>query len=293
MSFYGENLCQGVKANGQSCGNKSYYAVNGVLLCGVHSKNQPRIELPKNPNAKIQKAQELVRSGNLAAQYQVENARLGRRGSIICEKMRMMKEVPSVDGFLKVFPNFKHGNRADGFGCPALSPKSLGPVNHGQPGLPPALNLENFHQGNKVFQFEINGQTILPQFFQTQYRMYQDSEPHRHKDGSQGNNIPICSVWVNKNGSYSYLTYFESRQLYCTFYERLVQTKSEYWKLHELLRNGYNLQICGYDAYPVVTHIDQCYQDCTRPFGHELVLYTMLSYPPEQYPWRKFRTLDF
>jgi hypothetical protein len=58
----------------------------------------------------------------------------------------MMKNPEHIEGFLKVFPNYKHQNRQDGFGCMKLSPKYLGPVDHGQPDLPPALNIENFHQ---------------------------------------------------------------------------------------------------------------------------------------------------
>lgn len=69
----------------------------------------------------------------------------------MCSKMNMMKDIGFVTGYINIFPNFKHGNRRDGIGLPSLSPKSIGPVDHGQPGLPLALNLENFHQGNKVY----------------------------------------------------------------------------------------------------------------------------------------------
>ena len=63
--------------------------------------------------------------------------------------MGMMKPPEHIDGYLKVFPNFKHQNRKDGFGCASLSPKALGPVSDGSRH---AKNIENFHQGAKIFE---------------------------------------------------------------------------------------------------------------------------------------------
>jgi hypothetical protein len=78
--------------------------------------------------------------------------------------MHMMKPVAYIDGFLNVYPNFRHGKRQDGIGCSRLSPKSLGQVNHNMPGLPPAVSLENFHQCAKFFRFELDDQgDILPE----------------------------------------------------------------------------------------------------------------------------------
>jgi hypothetical protein len=79
-----------------------------------------------------------------------------RRGDVIVTKLRMMKSPEYNKGFLKVFPNFKHQGRKDGYGCKKLSPMFLGPVQHGQPGLPPSENIENFHQGSKCFEEEID-----------------------------------------------------------------------------------------------------------------------------------------
>lgn len=44
----------------------------------------------------------------------------------------------------------------------------------------------------------------------------------------------------------------------------------------------HNLRICGYDAYEVkenmkIEEYEECYLDISRPFGHELVLYTMFN----------------
>ena len=48
--------------------------------------------------------------------------------------------------------------------------------------------------------------------------------------------------------------------------------------------------ICGYDAYqPDPAKLYEHYCDPSRPFGHELVLYTLLSVKDrEDYPWRRY-----
>ena len=38
----------------------------------------------------------------------------------------------------------------------------MGPIVHQQPDLPPSQNLENFHQGNKVFSTEYDTRTKKP-----------------------------------------------------------------------------------------------------------------------------------
>ena len=78
----------------------------------------------------------------------------------------------------------------------------------------------------------------------------------------------------------------DCRYFYCHFYERLVTKEEDYVKLKELINNGYNLNIVGYDGYNVNKDLWIHYNDTKKPFGHELVLYTMLIEPDkEKYPW--------
>ena len=87
--------------------------------------------------------------------------------------MVFMKSVESYDGFLKIFPNYRHENRTNGLGMSNLSPMKLGPVIHEQPHLPPVVNLGNFHQGNKCFRCEVDINDNPSQvFFQNQYNFY-------------------------------------------------------------------------------------------------------------------------
>jgi len=295
-SFYGEHQCQISKKDGDWCTNKAYYFHSqlGKLSCGVHCKKEFRQELSKNPNAKEIRTDEL----KLHMESVHRSVKVGTIGTITLEKMLMMKNPKLKDGILNVFPNFKHNNRTDGLGLPNLSPKSIGPIDHGQKDLPIALNLENFHQGSKVFSDEVdsNGK-VSSSFYETQKLMFEDSVPHRHKSNAKGKNVPLFFVW--KVGEVEhYLTYIESRQFYCNFYERKVSVMPDFAYLVKLVKAGYNICLCGYDAYMPDRSLEEHYLDPSRPFGHELVLYTMLMFEincldKSDFPWRLHKTFEF
>jgi len=297
--YYGELKCQH-----EPCKNKAYYQLNNKYVCGVHSRNQDRSELPK----RSKREQDQIKIGKmnndlmLIEQYRQLNINNGKRGNLVLSKMYMMKEPEYIEGYYRIFPNFKHQNRKDGFGCMKLSPKYLGPVKHGQPGLPDALNIENLHQSNKCFQQEVDENGNPTQlFYVNRLKFYTDPVPHRHKyRGTEKNkNIPLYSIWIDKNGQEHRLTYIESRQFYCNFYERLASQQEDFKTLKNLLDNGYNLQICGYDANriegnePINILIEKEYLNNGRPFGHEKILYAMLLLEEQDYPWRKYKTFDF
>ncbi len=290
--WYGEEDCQTrYKTSGKPCRNQAYYLDNGKYLCGVHAKKATRVELPKNPKEKEIKQKQLKDRQSLVDAQSAKNKAIGKKGDVICSKLRMMKPPPHVDGYLKVFPNYKHDNRQDGFGCKALSPKDMGPIDHGQPGLPVAKNLENFHQGNKVFTCELDKDGNPSElFYSNRLKFYTDIEPHRHKyKGDKKNyNCPEYSVHLNKNGKEIRYTYVESRQFYCKHYQKIAEQSKEYKELVKMRDNGVNLQIIGYDGFNVTDSLDVHYNDPSRPFGHELVLYTMLVVDnPSEYPWNK------
>jgi hypothetical protein len=298
MAYWGKELCKAVKANGDKCANNAYYKVGDELLCGVHSggkKKDKRVELPHHPQEKEMKENEIKEHNEKCDKVALKNKEAGKKGVVTLCKMKMMKNVGFMDGVVNIFPNFKHLFRSDGIGLPSLSPKSIGPVEHPQPGLPAALNLENFHQGNKVFPCEVDEKgEIKEEFFKTQLEMYRDKTPHRHKEVSGGVNVPLYSLWKDKEGVAHKISYFESRQFYCVYYERATLENPDFYNLKGMIDEGYNLRICGYDAYEVKNKsAEECYCDVSRPFGHELVLYVMLTESEENWPWRKYKTFDF
>lgn len=321
MSYYGESACSSTYASGKnkgkSCLNKAYYYENDQYLCGVHSNKDKRTKLEKNPNSDKIKEDKLVQDLSDVEEAKLDNIKNGIKGDVIVSKLAMMKNPETIKGYYKVFPNFKHGGRKDGFGCPALSPKSLGPIEHIMPNLPICKNLENFHQFSKVFSFELdeNGQ-LLDGILQMRIDAYNNPIPFRHKydlallatrtssvvslnHGTKfhglipaNKNIPLYSLYYDSKGIPHKFSYFGSRYFYCRLYERLIMKLEEFIYLRSLIDSGYNLQIVGYDGYSVDKSLFEHYCDTSKPFGHELVLYTLLVIEnPDQYPWNIVLTI--
>ena len=275
----------------EGCSNKAYWRVKSKYYCGVHSRNKDREQLQKL-SAKRRRAQLEEKYETL--EKQVERARCDDPEVILC-KMGMFKAVEDHPGFKKSFPNHKHGSRRDGLGLSELSPMNLGPVEHGSPNLPDSVNLENWWQFSKAYSWELdkNGNPSK-KFYKTLKSGFLDPEGHRHK--FERGDKPEYYVWIDSDGEEHHLDYITSRQFYCIFYERLAKRTKEFKKLKRLRDKGYNLQICGHDAYPMKPtkkSIERAYLDPERPFGHERVLFTMLILEKSDYPWRIHKSFDF
>jgi hypothetical protein len=337
LPYWGEGECM-------RCKRVAYYELRGKPMCGRHaSKNQPgRRQLKRNPNAeqlKHEAYQNHLKTIEAAAKANTSQPTNGTVGKVDAVMMKMMKGVEQKPGWLMVFPNYKHQNRTDGYGCSALSPKSLPSIAGG------AKNLENEHQRRKVFPFfaqtsktssaiaaqiraielewrdakdpvtvsaDCGGRIdkLLAQLPEPlkEYKhlvtgMGQDTEPYRHQhDYLQSHskafptiqlpkekvNAPLYFIWADGK-RYSYV---QSRQFYCQIYERYAMETKEFKHLITECKRGVNLLICGYDAYPLDKHsLDWHYLDPAQPFGHEMVLLTLLTVSdPKLYPWNKFKT---
>src|SRR5579871_3969089 len=155
--YYGQIQCQSETKKGP-CANKAYYLANSKYVCGVHSRSLERTTLPKISKSDLDKqtANNFAQELKAINEAKISNLMRLKKGDIVVTKMYMMKASKHVPGYLNVYPNYKDGNRKDGLGLPLLSPKSIGPVMHCQPGLTPSKNLENLHQFNKVFKCDVN-----------------------------------------------------------------------------------------------------------------------------------------
>ena len=225
----------------------------------------------------------------------------------------MMKPIPVESGYFTVLPNRRANARGEVvWAMNELSPMILGPVLHGQPGLEPAENLENFHQFNKVFESEYDEATgkVYAVWHKRRDSGYADRTPHRHKLGATkaahmknagikaGGNVNKClfSIFITPEGEERRFDYVASRIFYCTFYERLACKTSAMNKLVDALYvHHQGILIAGYDARNLdddeITHetIQQWYHDPSWPFGHEMVLHAILYHwnDPDELPWRK------
>ncbi len=290
---------------GSRCTNKAYWRCAGSdYYCGVHSagRRSSRTQLAKDPNAAKKRVQLYARWKQAARNAAAHNRAHGRKGHVRCGKMAMMRAPVPDDGFLMVFPNRRHQTRPDGFGCSALSPMSLGPVDeHHQRDLPPALSIENYHQFNKVFPNEVDADSgePLPVFFEKQLDAYRDPEPHRHKypraelqrmaDAGANPNAPLYCYHLDDEGRAHHYSYLESRMFYCVWMERLAKRADAFAELRAMRDDGYNLQVMGYDGYAVTRSVDEHFADASRPFGHELVIYCLLTIDdPAHYPWTRY-----
>lgn len=291
MPFYvGQHTCSGHKKSNDPCTHAAYYVLRDRPVCGRHNEKPLGRKMRLDPAAVAARAQTLQDHAT-SVQATARESR-GAPGTVTCYKMRMMAPVPLTPGVQLVFPNSKHGGRRDGLGMPALSPMRNGPVNHPQPGLPPARSIENFHQGSKWFSTQ-----TFEEFRATQRQMFADRIPHRHHPEAskvgQPRNIPKCFVWTRPDGAVIEYTYVQSRQFYCHYLERALRQQPDFATLERLLAGGTNLCLCGYDAYQPSADIMAHYLDASRPFGHELVIYTMLVHDEAEWPWRKHKTEEY
>ncbi len=296
ITYYGEKECESfVQSTKKKCTNYAYFISNNTLMCGVHSKkDKNREKLPTNPNKK-QMEEDLLKEREKEIENSAKlNKENGKIGYVIVSKMFMMKNPEYVKGYLNVFPNYKDQNRKGGFGCMKLSPKSLGPVIHNMPGLPPANTIENYHQFSKFWKFELDDDSnILEKYKKERIKAYKSLEPMRHKydtktlkQYNKNINIPEFSMYYDKDGNEHRYNYLQCRYFYCHFYQLLVVKENDFKELKEKIKNGINLNISGYDGYSVSDKLYEHYLDTSKPFGHELVLYTMLVQEnSSQYPW--------
>ncbi len=300
--YYGEKKCESFYKNGKVCRNNAYWKLKGKYLCGVHSRKDKiyRIGLEKNKNKKVER-QLLINNILLLVET---HKKINTRGELIVRKMKMRQFVDYVEGYFPIFPNSKHQNRKDGYGCKNLSPMHLGYVEHemflwlnGEKIIiPKAYNLENYYQGAKIFDKDstvINGNVELThEGVLKRIEMYNDKIGKRHK--YRRKDKPFFSVYYDKEGNEKRYDYLESRYFYCFWYEKLAKKTKEYKVLVNKLNEGYNLCIYGYDGRELdnkkgLNHKEFMYNEyfnLLTPFGHELVLYCLLTIDnPDDYPW--------
>ena len=260
---------------GLKCSGRAYYFQEGNIYCGRHSKKETRKKLKNNPEKDIlrQKENEVRKSkaDNLAAINKQNNI----KGKVIVSKLSFMSSPQYQDGYMAIFPNYKHKNRQDGLGFSKLSPKCLGPVIHNMKNLPRSKNLENFYQYSKITKDE-----KYADYLEVRIDAYNSDLVLKKKKKDVVN-----SIYFDKENQPNNFDYIQSRFFYCHYYEKLAMKTPEFAKLKDILENGYNLQIFGYDGYNIDRDIYQHYT-AAKPFGHELVLYCLLMiYNKEEYPW--------
>jgi hypothetical protein len=131
-----------------------------------------------------------------------------------------------------------------------LSPMKLGPIKHDEAGLPAAKNLENLWQYSKVFSGDVDAKgNILPSWFARRKQGFSDPKPHRRAKKLSPGEKTLYSYWKGEK-----LDYMEARRkIYCPLYAEYVVKTAAWTKLKEIMNDGYNIQILGYDGYDYTT----------------------------------------
>lgn len=174
-----------------------------------------------------------------------------------------------------------------------LSPFLLGPITiktvdyEGNVILQNCEKFENLWQSLKVWDNDLDKDyKIMKSWYDRKNKYFLDKKSHRHIENKR-NCKTMFHLWVDQEtGKVERLNYIDARKkIYCPIYESLVKNLSYYQNLEKLVNNGTNVQILGYDGYDFTGKtLNECFDDVSKPFGHELCLVGMLK---NIRPWSK------
>jgi len=326
LEFYGDKKCTAViKGTQKPCNFLASYqssTKNTIYFCKVHCRypSLQNVKVLPRRNQEQQEQFEMKRNNLLTAEIlkqQKDNQEAKRPGNVDLYLMKMRQHIEYKPGYRYIFPNKDDENRNDGVGFPQLSPFNLGPIQHNQPGLPICETLEAYHQFSKFYPNWEDKQM----FVRNQIDAFSKKETYRHKcietaKEFLSNNpitgalneklrkgekrkreefVPEYSVFIDEKGQEHHIGYVESRQFYSNWYERLVKDLKEFKLLQLWKQNGMNLVICGYEAENLKNNsLEETYLDPKHKWGHELVLFSMLTESDEsKWPWRIHKTYQF
>lgn len=333
--YYGQQACSAtVKSTGSRCNNGGYYQQNDRIFCGVHlNKRKSFIQLPK-ATAKEKKDIDRIRQEEIDRNIEVArliNFNQGKQGQLRLRRIVARKKPIISNGWRAIFPNY-YSSMCMNYGIvlPTLSPMFFrGKINHGQPNLPCAMNIENLWQSARVFTCELdNAGNPGPLFYENRLKFLRDKVPHRRKYRQTAENKIEYLVWTKADGKEIRLSYVESRFLYCYFLSKaIMQFPDEIYFLFHLRHEGVNIELQGPDALPLINEEKQDFKTSldleyraprrfikdhtngtevlldlngarsmlkaiTNQFGHEKVVATMLTIEEKDWPWNKAKLIE-
>lgn len=200
------------------------------------------------------------------------NALHSRPGEIILQTQYHYRDKAAKDKHWRQLKGFRNISVCSGAKkWKYLSPVYIGPIKV-EPDLV-ANSLEHLWHYSQVFAEDLYQDQIRAEWFHN--RRYGFESPlgkpsaKRQKHGQ-----PLFWFWRGKR-----LSLVEARrEIYCKVYAEHVAKLYVYADLRVMLKQGYNIQLFGYDAYDFGDKdLVECLEDTSRPFGHEFVLYGLLT----------------
>lgn len=296
-SYDSNNRCrEWVRSRNEECGGPGHYLdpTTGVVACQRHSK------LLVDPIRLLVNTDEIERAAKV-------NRKNGLSGDVIMGRIvNYYTRVDYTSGYLAVYPNDSRPPAgSEGLWLPGLSPKRLGPVVSREPGVPDATSIEALHQASRVFEHERDEDgSLLPSWYadRDEYLTDPARATWRHKFGATkpdhlaylksigASDHKTKSIHIGSNGEEVSLNYVQNRWWYCSAYEELVPQTEDFETLESLIDNGTNVEMFGYDALHGMEPGQEFewYSDETKRFGHESVLYCILTMDPADYPWNVY-----
>lgn len=198
-------------------------------------------------------------------------------------------------GAIPVFPNCKHGSfgrhyrttQCGGHGMCSLSPRLAddGVQLCVRRGVHCEIfaTVEAVMQAPKVYpdMLEKGVLTSAAEDMKTTFRAANPAG--RHLGGAARPNECLYSMLCGQTFSY-----IEARYFYCRAYELSKESDVNFGHMRRMLQQGLDINIVGYDGPyegATVESLSHRYEDPSRPFGHELVIYAMMTLGPEDRPW--------
>lgn len=207
-----------------------------------------------------------------------KKTKIFQRGDVKCCGLKYSTNEPTVSeqGYLSVnVSKYSHNYSV-------LSPMILGGIEYrleedgrGDTRVVKIKNLENCWQYSKVWNGEVDSDNNPTEvFWKRRKRGWDTPEGHRRVKNTDEYNYTLYTWWKGEK-----LDYMQARKkVYCPLYVELVTKTKEYKELKEKADRGQNVMISGFDGYDYSKKgLKACFNDVSKPFGHELVLCGLLT----------------
>jgi hypothetical protein len=230
-----------------------------------------------------QRRQEIAEAhAQTVAEARARNAENNTSGSVTMGKAHPMLPIPLVQGYLDVAVTLAQPKQFTGHLALKLHPGAIGPITHGEPGLPRARYLDNYYNAHMCFSRE-----SYKHFSRYRREMFRERRVHTPKKVQypqfETDEIAYFS-WRMPNGKRRRLTLVQSRQVFCNIYARKVVRVPAYTAISDMLKAGTNIRIVGYAPCPFDGRpLEQIYLDPAAQIGHEFVLVCLLR---GEAPWK-------
>lgn len=268
--------CRAVYSTGEACRNVARYVFNDDVFCGMHTSSRVAATPTSAGETRQRQRADAVERNAAILDARACNRAAGRRGTAVLARTTRARLVHQP-GCVAVFTHARHETRGDGVTCAELSPMRVGPIAHGQPGLPDARTLENLHQYSKRFAGETDAQ-----FAAARHAGYTSTVARRRKAPGR---VPLHAVWLDDDGAEMRLDALQARRLFCTFYAHLVCGTPAFARLVAMLDDGFDLELVGSDARAMPLGAMAAYASTQHAFRHERILHTMLTCDQSAWPW--------